>query len=166
MGVVLAAAILLAGCGFHLRGSLGELEGLPPVLVRGDDALARELQRALRNAGTPVVGDAAAAQLVVFLGDMRRDRRASAVGGAGRVQEYELHASARFRVEDSAGTSLAPEQVVSAVRSYSFDGTDVNAKSNEEDSLYEDMRYDLARQILLRLQAIRPAAPAGLGAAP
>lgn len=160
-----ALALLLAGCGFHLRGSLGELAALPPVFVRGDGALARELQRALRDGGTQVVASAATAGLVVILGDVRRERRASAVGSTGRAKEYELHSTVRFRVEDPAGASLSPEQVVSVQRSYSDDGTDVNAKSNEENNLYDDMRYDIVRQIVLRLQAIHPAAPAAAPAA-
>lgn len=161
-----ALVLLLAGCGFHLRGSQGELQALPPVLVRGSGAVAADVQRALRSGGTQVVSEAADAQMIVILADLRRDRRTSAVGSSGRVQEYELHASVRFRVEDPAGASLAPEQTVSAVRSYSYDGTDVNAKANEEDNLYEDMRFDLVRQILMRLQAIRPPAPADTGPAP
>ncbi|MGE0371208.1 MAG: LPS assembly lipoprotein LptE [Gammaproteobacteria bacterium] len=167
---LLAALFLLSagGCGFHLRGSLGELEALPPVLVRGDGDAAAELTRALRSAGSPVVEDAAQARLVVTIVDARRDRRASAVGTTGRVQEYELHYAVRFRVDDPAGANLAPEQTVAVQRSYAFDGTDVNAKSNEEADLYRDMEFDAMRQILMRLQAIHPDAPApdGAGAAP
>lgn len=152
--VCVVLVTLVAGCGFHLRGSLGELQALPPILVRGSGPLVAEVQRALRSGGTPVVSDPAQAQLIMTLADTRRDRRVSAVGGTGRVQEYELHYATRFRVDDPAGKSLAPEQTISVVRSYSFDETDVNAKSNEEDNLYEDMQFDVVRQILMRLQAI------------
>jgi LPS-assembly lipoprotein len=152
--LVTTLALLVAGCGFHLRGSLGELEALPPMLVRGSGSLATELQRALRSGGTPVVSDPALARLIVTLTDIRRDRRVSAVGSTGKVEEFELNYSTRFRVDDPAGNNLAPEQVVSVIRSYTFDETDVNAKSNEEANLYEDMQFDMVRQILLRLQAI------------
>jgi LPS-assembly lipoprotein len=167
---LLAALFLLSagGCGFHLRGSHGELAALPPVLVRGDSDAAAELTRALRSGGTPVVGDASQARLIVTIIDARRDRRASAVGTTGRAQEYELNYAVRFRVDDPAGVSLAPEQSVAVQRSYAFDGTDVNAKSNEEADLYRDMEYDVMRQVLMRLQAIRPDAPGPVdaGAAP
>lgn len=155
-----ALALLVAGCGFHLRGSQGELAALPPVLVRGEGALTREVVRALRDGGSPVVEDVADARMVVTIGDVRRQRRASAVNTAGRAQEYELFASVRFRIEDPAGGSLAPEQVVSASRSFTYSSTEVNAKANEEANLYEDMQYDLVRQILMRIQAIRPPEPA------
>jgi LPS-assembly lipoprotein len=158
--------LLVSGCGFHLRGSLGELEAMPPVLVRGSGSLAAEVQRTLRNGGTPVVSEPADAHMIVILSDVRRSRRASAVGNTGRAQEYELHASVRLRVEDPAGASLAPEQTVSAVRSFTYSSTDVNAKTNEEENLYEDMEFDLVRQILLRVQAVRPPEPAVAEPAP
>jgi LPS-assembly lipoprotein len=167
-GLLAALMLLAAGCGFHLRGSQGDFAALPPVLVKGDGAAATELRRALLSAETPVVDDAAQARLVVTIVDERRERRASAVGTTGRVQEYELNYTARFRVDDPAGTALASEQSVTVQRSYSFDGTDVNAKSNEEDGLYRDMVFDTVRQILIRLQAINASLqqPVPAGTAP
>lgn len=163
-----ALVLLLAGCGFHLRGSQGDFAALPPVLVQGDGAAATELRRALRGGETPVVEEVAQAGLVVTIIDERRARRASAVGVTGRVQEYELNYVVRFRIDDPSGAALAPEQSVAVQRSYSFDGTDVNAKSNEEDDLYRDMVYDVVRQILIRLQAVNasPQAAEAAGAAP
>lgn len=167
-GVLAMLILLAAGCGFHLRGSQGDLAALPPVLVKGDGAAAAEIRRALRGGGTPVVEDAAQARLVVTVVNERRDRRASAVGSTGRVQEYELNYTVRFRVDDPAGAELAPEQSVTVRRSYAFDSTDVNAKSNEEADLYRDMVFDAVRQILVRLQAIdsSPREPAPAGTAP
>lgn len=153
-GLLAVLILLAAGCGFHLRGSQGDFAALPPVMVKGDGAAAAELRRALRSAETPVVEDASQARLIVTIVNERRERRASAVGTTGRVQEYELNYTVRFRVDDPAGAELAPEQSVTVQRSYSFDGTDVNAKSNEEDGLYRDMVFDTVRQILIRLQAI------------
>jgi LPS-assembly lipoprotein len=151
------ALLLLAGCGFHLRGS-GDVRPLPAIQVRGGGPLAAELERTLRSQGTPVVDVASQAQWVVSLADIRRERRTAAVGRTGRVQEYELHYSVRLEVADAAGKGLAPSQTISVERSYSYDGTDVNAKSNEEATLYQDMQFDLVRQILMRLQAIHPPA--------
>jgi LPS-assembly lipoprotein len=151
------ALILLAGCGFHLRGS-GDVQPLPAIQVHGEGPLTAELERTLRSQGTPVVDTAAQAQWIVTLLDARRERRTAAVGRTGRVQEYELHSSVRLRIDDAAGKSLAPVQTIAVERSYSYDGTDVNAKSNEEATLYQDMQFDLVRQILMRLQAIHPAA--------
>lgn len=163
--MLLAALVMLtAGCGFHLRGSQGELAALPPVLVRGEGVLARQVQRALRDGGTPVVEDVSAARMVVKIGDVRRERRASAVNAAGRAQEYELFSSVRFRIEDPAGASLVPEQDVSTSRSFTYSSTEVNAMTSEEDNLYEDMQYDLVRQILMRVQAARPPEPAAASA--
>jgi LPS-assembly lipoprotein len=151
------ALVLLAGCGFHLRGS-GDVRPLPAIQVGGGGPLAAALERTLRSQGTPVVDTASQAQWIVNLANIRRERRTAAVGRTGRVQEYELHYSVRLEVADAAGKALAPSQTISVERSYSYDGTDVNAKSNEEATLYQDMQFDIVRQILMRLQAIQPPA--------
>lgn len=166
LALLAVLALMASGCGFHLRGSLGQTEALPPILLRGSGPEVAELERSLRSGGASVVTDPAQAQMIVAVTNAQRDRRVSAVGGTGRVQEYELHYSIRFRVDAPDGRSLAPEQVVSTMRDFSFDETDVNAKSNEERNLYEDMRFDLVRQILMRVQAVRPSAAPVTGATP
>jgi LPS-assembly lipoprotein len=171
----LLCLLILEGCGFHLRGSRGEFRSIPPVYVQGQDPAVIELRQFLRVSGAPVVGDATAAQLVVTVLDARRDRRVLSVGSQGRVQEYELRYDLPFYIDDNAGHRLLEQQSVTQTRSYSFDETDVNAKSNEEDYLFRDMQRNAVMQIVRRLPAVSaklheaapaPAEPAAPPAAP
>jgi len=147
-------AVVLGSCGFHLRGSRGEFSSIPPIYVRGLDPAVIELRQFLRVSGTTVVSDAADARLIVAVLDARRNRRVLSVGTQGKVQEYELRYELPFSVDDNAGHQLLAEQVITQTRSYSFDETDVNAMSIEEDDLFRDMQRSAVMQIIRRLPAV------------
>lgn len=148
-------SLVLNGCGFRLRGSVGDIESLPPTHVRGDEAspVVNALREVLRSGGVSVVDDAAQAGMIVTVSGVSRDRRVLSVGTTGRVQEYELHYALRFRVDDGGGRPLLADQQVSLVRDFSFDETEVVAKSNEEEELFRGMRQEAVIQVLRRLQA-------------
>lgn len=155
------ALLLLTACGFHLRGSQGEFASLPPVFVRGGDPAALELSQMLRMAGTEVATAPAQAELIVAIGDVRRERRVLSVGTRGRVQEYQLIYQLDWHGENRAGRQVLASRTISQSRSFSFDETDIIAKSNEEDFLFRDMQRNAVMQIMRRLQV---ADLTGLGA--
>lgn len=146
--------VALEGCGFRLRGSLGEFESIPPTYIHGGDPAVIDLRQFLRSAGTEVVDDAAAAGLIVTVADVSRSRRGLSVGTRGRVQEYELVYQIRFHAEDSDGNRLLEEQTITQTRNFNFDEADVAAKSSEEDYLFRDMQRNAVMQIMRILQAL------------
>ena len=153
MMLALALAVL-AGCGFHLRGSQGEFESIPPVFVRGGDPAALELRQMLRMAGSTVAETPAQAGLIVAVTDVRRERRVLSVGTRGRVQEYQLLYQLDWHGEDREGRQIVAAETISQSRSFSFDETDVIAKSNEEGFLFRDMQRNAVMQIMRRLQVV------------
>lgn len=154
--VVLVVAGLTA-CGFHLRGS-GEtaaldVDGLYISQGPASGELVTALGRALRSAGATLVDARGAAKVVVELKGEQRDRRVLSVGSAGKVQQYELHYAISFAATDAAGRVLADTQTVSLVRNITYNESDVLAKGNEEDRLFNDMRRDAIRQVVRRLSS-------------
>jgi LPS-assembly lipoprotein len=149
---LMVALLALTACGFHLRGSQGEFAALPPVFVRGGDPAALELSQMLRTAGTTVAASTAEAELIVVIGDARRERRVLSVGTRGRVQEYQLIYQLDWHGENRAGRHVIAAQTISQSRNFSFDETDIIAKSNEEDFLFRDMQRNAVMQIMRRLQ--------------
>ena len=149
-GLVLA----LSACGFHLRGSRGEFKSLPPIYVAGQDPAVIDLRQYLRVGGSPLVDDPGQAKMIVTVLDARRDRRVLSIGTQGRVSEYQLVYSLPFYVDDGAGHRLLDQQTVSQTRNYSFDETDVIAKSNEEEYLFRDMQRNAVMLIMRRLPAV------------
>lgn len=147
----------LTACGFHLRGS-GEVAALDVgnlYISQGpvSGELVTALGRALRSAGATLVDSRSAAKVVVDLKDEQRDKRVLSVGSAGKVQQYELHYAITFAAADAAGKVLADTQTVSLMRNITYNESDVLAKGNEEQRLFNDMRRDAIRQVLMRLNS-------------
>lgn len=147
--------LLLSGCGFHLRGTETSRVELPPTYLAGPAGpLQREVRHYLAVSAVPVVEDQKDAQLVINLIGEDIQRRVLSVGSTGKVEEYEVHYGATYAVARPDGESLIPKETLGQQRSYSFNEADVLAKDVEQERLVEDMRRDVVRQMMLRLQAV------------
>jgi LPS-assembly lipoprotein len=154
--VVLPAAVVLAGCGFRLRGP----QPLPfdKLYVAGD--LTTPFGAALRQqiaagADTRVVSDEGEADARLEILRNNRSRDILSLTGAGRVREYQLTQTVVFRVVDRAGDELLPASSVTVRREYNFDDEQIIAREQEEALLIRDMEDDIVQQILRRMAAIR-----------
>jgi LPS-assembly lipoprotein len=151
------ATILLAGCGFHLRGSFE----LPPAMavtqVKGDEfsVLVRELRSQLRSRGARVVDEPDEATAVLEVLRINESRRTLSVSGAtGKVSQYEVRVAAEYTLRNAEGGMLVEPHTASLVRSYDFDSDDVLGKDREESLLKRQMQEDLATSILQRLSRL------------
>lgn len=151
---VLIFGVLLAGCGFHLRGTGGiqDTGNIPATYLQADTSaggIGRELSRL--DKFTSDAGKAEAALQVISEGF---DRRVLSVGRRGKVNEYEILYTVRFTVSDKAGKELLAPTTINLTRDYQFDETQVLAKDSEEAVLRRDLVRDAAQQIVRRLQAL------------
>ncbi len=148
--------VLLQGCGFRLRGSMGGDLALPPLYIEssGSSAFVSELRQALASTSTTVVAERAAAEWIVGVGAEQLDRRVLTVDASGRVQEYELHYAVSFAVNDAVARAVLGAQTITLRRSFNFTGSDVLAKEAEEAQLYRDMRRSAVQNAMRRLQAL------------
>ena len=156
-GLAVALLFALSACGFHLRGQVQLAPQLSKVYIEGGspyDPLVRDLTRALTGAGATVVEDPQSATAVLQILNNSGDRRVLSVRSTGKVQEYELYQTFTFRVRDAAGRELLAAQPLELTREYLFDVNDVLSTSNEEEALRRDMRRDLVRLAMLRLEAL------------
>ena len=157
---MLAAAWLLSGCGFHLRGSNGEANLPFKTIYLGfapASTLGNELRRYIRGSGgTEVVTDAKGAEASLEVLSETREKVVLSLNTQGRVREFTLLYKFRFRVKDGGEQELlAPTNIV-LKRDISFNESQVIAKEQEEVLLYRDMQSDLVQQIMRRLAAIKP----------
>lgn len=152
--------ILVSACGFHLRGSgdtqsaRANLGVLSPLTITGgesDLSLRNQLGRALKEAGVTISEQSGGNVLVIE--NAVRDRRVSSVGANGKVSEYELYYAVTFSLSHVDGKNVLPSQTVNVVRNYAFNEQELLSKSVEQGRLYDDMRFDVVRMIVRRLQA-------------
>lgn len=150
-----AATLLLAGCGFQLRGDVVLPFKDMHVTAAPNSPIGNDLRKKLVQAQVPLSADPARADGRVALLDEGRDRIILSLSGAGKVREYQLKLRVAYTVTDARGAVLIPRTEMNLVRIMSYDDAFVLAKSQEEALLYRDMESDVVQQILRRLSQLK-----------
>ena len=152
-GLLLAAALLLAGCGFQLRGS-ATVPFNTLYIPGATGGIALDLKRNI-EAGTQakVVNDPKAAEAILDLFGESREKIILSLTGTGRVREFRLRYTVNYRVHDGKGAEYVPRTTVQLTRDVTYSDTEILAKEAEEQLLFRDMQSDLVQQILRRLSS-------------
>jgi LPS-assembly lipoprotein len=148
--------LLLAGCGFQLKGAVELPADVKSVYVATNDELSPfsvELRRALAASGATEAASAAAADAVVRVAQDRTGRRVLSVNSRNTPQEYQVYYVLGYSV-DHGGTQAVPPQEIELSRSYSFSESDLLAKDREETILREAIARDLADLVVRRLASL------------
>jgi len=158
--LILVAA--LAGCGFHLRGAGGSTLPYKTMhIALPETADVRIwLERHIRGSGgTEIVADPKAAEAIFQQLEDNRQKTILSVNAQGRVREYRLQLTYRFRVVNAKGEEIVGSNELSLSRDFSFDDSQVLAKDIEERLLWRDLSSDLVNQIMRRLSIVKPKDP-------
>ncbi len=149
------ALLLLAACGFQLRGTAS----LPFETIHVPNAtsgIALDLKRNLRSGtSTRVLDDAKGAEAQLQFTEESRRKEILSLSAAGRVSEYRLVYRVAFRVSDGKGVDFLPPSAVTLTRDMTYDDSQVLAKEGEEQLLFRDMQLDMVQQIMRRIAAAR-----------
>ena len=157
----LVAALALSGglvaCGFRLRGT----QQLPfdSVFIAAPpaSAITPELTGAIRSGtATAVVDDRARAGAVIDIVSETRERDVLSVNAQGRAREYRLRLRVVFRVHDGKGREYLGQTAVTTSRDLAVLEEQLLAREYEAEQLYQDMRFDVAQQMLRRRSALKP----------
>lgn len=152
----IAATVLLAGCGFALRGS----HPLPfdSLFVTADasSSLGRTLRQQIERGGaTRIAQSRQAASATLEILSNRREKNFISLTSAGKVREYRLTQTLRYRLLDHKGEELTSSTEISATREMTYDDELILAKNQEETLLYRDIERDLTNQLLRRLETVK-----------
>lgn len=151
--VLVLPMLVLAGCGFQLRGQAilpFESIAIPGVASPLLADLSRNIQ-----AGTnaKVIQDNTAAQAQFALLQEVRDKVILSLTSQGRIREYQLRYIVAFRVTGKGGEYVPVTQLVLR-RDISFNDQ-VLAKESEEQLLFREMQQDMVQQILRRMRVAK-----------
>jgi LPS-assembly lipoprotein len=145
------AFLLLAACGFHLRGTAS----LPFETIYVPNAtagIALDLKRNIRSGTkTRVLDEAKGAEARLQFSEESRQKEILSLTAAGRVSEYRLIYRVRFSVSDAKGADFLPPSTVTLTRDMTYDDSQVLAKEGEEQLLFRDMQSDMVQQIMRRI---------------
>jgi LPS-assembly lipoprotein len=145
--IAASGAMLLAGCGFQLRGE--PTTGLRSLHVPGPGATAQEIRRTLAGGATRVMPTAQGAEATLTILSENRDKTVNTITGAGRVYEFQLSLSVRYQmtVPGREEPVIPPTEAV-ARRLITYSEAAPIAKEAEEQLLFKDMQLELADRIL------------------
>lgn len=151
---LLACLVVLAGCGFQLRGQAQFPFASAFVEAPDASALAPLLRQAL-NAQGKLAAQAQGAPVRISLAGEQREKQILSLSGGGKVREYRLVYKVGMKVTDERGTELMAPAVLSQVREITYDDTLILAKQAEEDRLNRAMEQEALRQALRRLSHVK-----------
>ena len=155
LALVALGALLLAGCGFHLRRSAQ----LAPALQRmhldiaGDTALQRQLAMALRLSGATLEPSGGPGIATLRIPVNAFSTQALTLTGFARVSEYSVHYDVQFEVVGAGGRLLIPLQAIHMSRNFTFDQTQVIGSAGQQQQIQRSLVDDMTQAILMRLQA-------------
>jgi LPS-assembly lipoprotein len=158
---IAAVVFLIQACGFQLRGALDLSQDISPVYLQQNSAfeLGREIRSLLTANKIQMTENVKQAKTQLTLLIEARSRRVLSVDGNGRVKEYLLNYTVNFsiKIDQQKGIddidNKSKVDSITVTRSLVFDPDAVVAVVNESEILYKDMQHDVARMILLKLQA-------------
>jgi LPS-assembly lipoprotein len=151
--------LLLAGCGFQLRGQASLPSELRVTYVQSVSDMAppgsvsRQLPRVLASQGVMLTRDPAQATATITILRENSGRRTVAADRFDIKRQYFLAYDVVYQVTLANGQILIPEEGMSASRTLLFDENRVLGFESAQDALIESMADDLTWQIVRRLQA-------------
>ena len=153
---VAALALVLAGCGFHLRGQAEYTFSTIYINAAKMATFQAELTRALEGGGNAkVVKSADAAQVILDVPAIVDEKDVLSLSTGGSVLEFALVKRVSFRLHDANGLDWLPPGEIILRRSYTFNQSEVLARDTEEQRLLREMQSDAVAQLVRRLQAAR-----------
>ena len=148
--------IMLASCGFQLRGSYQLPEVMQTTYLETpneNSELVRALRRSLQS-NVKLVSSRQQAQASLRLFNEQHNKRILSVDTRGRAREYEINYKISFELTVAGDDKVYEIQHLSLQRDFAFDVEDVLATDREPATLLSDMQQDMVRLIMLRLQAL------------
>ena len=160
--LVLMLSLLLAACGFHLRGQGAFAMPFQKLYVQAANEYTpfiNDLKSAFQRNHVQVTDTASQAQLTLQIVSERADKQILSLSAAGRVIEYRLQYHISLRAYDKEQQDWLAAQEITITRSFPYDDTQILAKQQEEALLYQNMLGDAVEQVLRRMNHAHPPLP-------
>ena len=150
--------LLLAACGFQLRGSAALPEEMSITFIKDNKpygTLMDDFAAALRARHVTVTDVQGEATAVLEILEDSSDKDVLSVNNKGKVLEYQLRQTILFSVRTADKRSLVEPQRVTMTRDYLYSSTDVLSKDREEAVVRRTLQQELVNLAVLRIAATR-----------
>ena len=148
--------LILAGCGFQLRGAANLPFDTLYVQAPVGSQFGTQLKRLVTaGSNTRIVDTAKGADATLVLVNELREKNILSLSGGGRVREYQLRYRMSYRLIDKNAVEILPTSEILLVRDLSYSDSDTLSKEAEEALLFRDMQSDAVQQLLRRLRVAK-----------
>ena len=148
--------VLLAGCGFHLRGSAA----VPAVMqqqvylqVGGGGEFPRSLAAALRASKVNVLDTSTEGVATLAVPVAAFGSRLLTSGAVQRVGEYVVTFNVQFTLTDAQGKTVVPMQTISLSHEFAIDQTQFSAITSETEAIQRSLVREMTDAVMRRLEA-------------
>ena len=156
----LLCALLLAGCGFQLRGGANLPFETLYLQAPQSSLFALQLRRIISASdNTRVTNSQKDAEATLVLVNELREKTILSLSGGGRVREYQLRYRMSYRMLNKNSVEIIPTTEIALTRDFSFSDDETLSKEAEEALLFRDMQNDAVQQLVRRLQVAKLARP-------
>ena len=154
--LLLACALTLGACGFHLRGAVSLPFKTLAISLPDTAELRAQIARSVTaGSNTKVVAQGEPAEAILDITGDLLTKNVLALSTAGQIRQYQIVRSFSFRLHNDKGVDLLPPSTITLRRDVSFNDNQLLAKQQEEVLLLRDMQNDLVQQLLRRLSAAK-----------
>jgi len=154
--IALFCALLLAGCGFQLRGTAQLPFETLHVQSSAGSQFAAQVRRIIAGGSrTKIVDSAKEAEATLIVINELREKNILSLSGAGRVREFQLRYRVSYRMLNNKAVETIPTTEIALTRDFSFNDQDTLSKESEENLLFRDMQNDAVQQLVRRLQVAK-----------
>jgi LPS-assembly lipoprotein len=147
---------MLAGCGFHLRGSASLPPSMAVTYIKSAEpfsTLVDDFAAALKIHDVQVTQERSEATAVLNILDNSVKTGVLSVNTSGKVLEYEIKQTISFSVVTAGNETLVPKQTVTMNRDYIFSSTDVLGSRREEKVVRANLQSNVVNLAMLRIAA-------------
>lgn len=153
--LMLTVAVLLAGCGFKLRGEVTlppQMQFLRLEMVETGPRIRPGLVAALERGGVTLVEDTEVPVAVMRIPVNVTATQALTISQQARVSEYTVRHRVELEIRGPDGAVLLPRDEIILERDFVFDRRDALGVAGQEETLLRDLEREMVRAILRRIE--------------
>jgi LPS-assembly lipoprotein len=153
-GSLLIVAVLIGGCGYHLRGASAQTS-IPSAYVKGSEGVevTADVERALRQAGVQVRESTVGATVVIDLMQQTQSTRTLSYTDRATTAESQLELAIRFKILGAKEQELVADRWVRATRTYLVDTNNLVGSNQQQQLMDSELRTDVVQQIMRSVAA-------------
>jgi LPS-assembly lipoprotein len=155
LSMIVLMALLVSGCGYHLRGAFSLPKELQSIYLEGASSRLRsQFNEVLKSSSGQLTSTPKGAGIVVKIYNENQSRRVLSLSSRGKSNEFELEHRLEYELSNAQDQVLLPREPVNVRRAYYNDQQDIIAKDNEENVISNEMTKQIVRTIMNRARAV------------